>query len=581
MAPPPAPTTFGLFAGPSIAGPDSVFYDLQVVDIPDTLRNTALSTVTFSSVSFFTTTTGAINGLAVWPSFEIRNRQSGALGLQQQYTGGWEGSAYGGYVLRDTLFGAFKKIRAKGCILSCMAMATSYFGDSVRVDQVNEYLVRHRGYGRDPVVRIASVTGQEPGATLTYTEIGDAAKLALRPRTAVNDTLLFEDENARAWRAPVVTAVVGPAHGQATIVRRHQHGVLSVGSHGYAYVGLITSVVTDSLAQGHWTLADLGRSPGVIPQSAEQALTDSLPVLLDVCGAPKHYVLARGWKPTVGASSAHGTYVINDPGHSISRLSDPKFNNTFARARRCQRTNPAGTYAPATLTNDLSLVVSGGGHAGIVAPNGDMLYYDPGSDSYGGTLVGADGWPGYMSTLDDDPDADSPASDYVTITGISDGDYRVLVTADQPGSYALDVRLNDVNGEVPHATGDCTITSSGAYAFNVHVETGATPVVRIDTVGTASVGELPLLRVEMVVRPNPTHGLLELAFILPGGGLAAVEVFDVAGRKIGRIFSGEVGGGWRTVKWDARSEGRLSTGLYFVRMSSDHGSIVRRVVLMD
>src|SRR5213075_351189 len=60
--------------------------------------------------------------------------------------------------------------------------------------------------------------------------------------------------------------------------------------------------------------------PAVAPVKAESTLIDSSPVLLQECG---HFVLARGWIPTVGTNSAHGTYIINDPGHmNVFRLAD-------------------------------------------------------------------------------------------------------------------------------------------------------------------------------------------------------------------------------------------------------------------
>ena len=80
--------------------------------------------------------------------------------------------AYGGYVLRDTLFGTSKTINANGCMLSCMATANTFFGDSATVPALNNYLVRHLGYGRVDAAVIDSVLGQGVGATVQWHAIG-------------------------------------------------------------------------------------------------------------------------------------------------------------------------------------------------------------------------------------------------------------------------------------------------------------------------------------------------------------------------------------------------------------------------
>jgi hypothetical protein len=79
-----------------------------------------------------------------------------------------------------------------------------------------------------------------------------------------------------------------------TIIQRHQLGVLSVGEEAYAYTDIIQDQVSDGWSQGHWERTELGTSPTGTPARAESTLVDSLPVLLDVCGSPKHYILARG-----------------------------------------------------------------------------------------------------------------------------------------------------------------------------------------------------------------------------------------------------------------------------------------------
>jgi hypothetical protein len=153
VARPPAPTTFEVYAGPGIGGPDSVFYDIQTIAFPDTLRSAALSTVTFTSSSYFTTTTGLISGLTVWPQFDIANRSGTSLVTHKQMDVAWGGHAYGGYYYNGALVRADSTIAYNGCLLTCISMIHQYFGVTCDPDTLNRFLQWHRGYLASPWTR--------------------------------------------------------------------------------------------------------------------------------------------------------------------------------------------------------------------------------------------------------------------------------------------------------------------------------------------------------------------------------------------------------------------------------------------
>jgi len=585
---PTSPLVRQLFAGLGSDGTTTVFYDLQQIPFPDTLRNVRIDTIAVQggnidhSPDGCPSSTSEINGLALWPSFEIRNRQGGGLGLQTQFDSTWQGKSYGGYVLRDTLFGAFKKIKALGCMLSCMAMVASYFGDSAQVDQLNDYLARHGGYDREGIVRVRSLTGQDPGATIAFQELGDTALLATK--TAVGDTLLFEARNANAGTAPLLTARVTSIsnvghHGQATIIQRHQRGVLSVDEEGYAYDSVIVPVVSDGWSQGHWKRTGLGAVLAVTSMKAESTLVDSSPVLLQECG---HFVLARGWTPTVGTNSAHGTYLVNDPGHlNVFRLTDSRYNNSFAAARAFRRTDPGGPFAPAAASGGMAVAIAGA-HASVVGPGGNTFYFDASKNAYVGDLPNADGWPGYTSTLDTEPDAGNPASDYIELPEAQSGDYQVIVFAPNAGSYAITARANGASVS-PQAVGGFTTAGPSGYAFNVHLVSGGTTTIRVDTLGKVAVPPGNPVWDVVSGRPNPSRGIVEIAFRLSTDCRASVDVFDIAGRKLRRVFGGVAHAGSHAVTWDGRNEDGVAVppGLYFVRANLPQGSITKRIVVTD
>lgn len=565
-----------------------MYYDAQELRLPADKRANRISAIRVGilpnlhdcSFTGITAVSGYLNGLAIWPSFEIRNRQGGGLGLQMQTDSAWSEDVYGGYVLRDTLFGAFDTFKQKACMLSCMAMVASYFGDSVRADLLNEFLVRNRGYQRVPIVRVRSLTGQDPGATLTYDDLGGSTR---RPRTAVGDTLLFEARNAQAWSAPLLTAIVGPVHGRATIIRRHQRGALSVDEEGYGYIDLISGKVATGWSQGRWSLSELGSSPDATPAKAESTMVDSLPVLLTVRGAPTHFVLARGWRPMVGPDASHGTYVLNDPGHGgLTRLSDGLFNNTFSRARRCQRSGPANGYAATTSAGGLAIAVSGGAHLSITGPGGG-LYYDADRSEYVGDLPGVSAWPGYDGILDVDPEAGSPASDFVEINNPADGNYRLLVFAPEAGSYAISVRADGENGASPQVGGGFEALTARTYAFVVRYEGGASPIIGLDTLGTTAASPPEWVRDELRVRSNPARGAVDFELGLSSDGRLRVDVFDLSGRRVRQLLDAPAKAGVHSLTWDARDGTGVASqpGLYFVRAATSQGILVRRIVLMD
>ena len=97
---------------------------------------------------------------------------------------------------------------------------------------------------------------------------------------------------------------------------------------------------------------------------------------------------------------------------------------------------------------------------------------------------------------------------------------------------------------------------------------------------TVAVGPIPKPgTIALTALPNPMRGSAELGFRLPAGEAGAIEVFSVTGRRI-RRFEVLGSGAGATVRWDGRdAAGReVSSGVYFVRLGSAPGSVVRRLV---
>ena len=83
--------------------------------------------------------------------------------------------------------------------------------------------------------------------------------------------------------------------------------------------------------------------------------------------------------------------------------------------------------------------------------------------------------------------------------------------------------------------------------------------------------------------PNPSASAIRMDFALPTATNADLSVFDVSGRRLTTLVHGEQPAGRKSVTWDGRkaSGDRVPPGLYFARLVTPQGSVLRRIVRMD
>jgi hypothetical protein len=86
----------------------------------------------------------------------------------------------------------------------------------------------------------------------------------------------------------------------------------------------------------------------------------------------------------------------------------------------------------------------------------------------------------------------------------------------------------------------------------------------------------------MANRPNPFGGETTLSFVMPASGRAELSVYDLAGRRVRTLMTGEVGPGNNQVTWDGTdASGRpLSAGVYFYRLETLGESLTGRMTLL-
>ena len=114
--------------------------------------------------------------------------------------------------------------------------------------------------------------------------------------------------------------------------------------------------------------------------------------------------------------------------------------------------------------------------------------------------------------------------------------------------------------------------SDGMYAYFYKDNVG----VDVSRGGRVDVGSL------VKVYPNPVWGRGVIEYSVPVSGDVDLRVYDVSGRCVRSLVDGYRMSGYHRVVWDTRDNfGRLvSSGVYFVRMSTHRGVWSRKVVLM-
>ena len=82
--------------------------------------------------------------------------------------------------------------------------------------------------------------------------------------------------------------------------------------------------------------------------------------------------------------------------------------------------------------------------------------------------------------------------------------------------------------------------------------------------------------------PNPFNPSTEIAFSLPSKSAVRLQVIDILGRTVVELYDGEMPAGDHVVSWDGRSNSgdRAASGVYFYRLSTEGGSLAKKMLLV-
>jgi hypothetical protein len=77
--------------------------------------------------------------------------------------------------------------------------------------------------------------------------------------------------------------------------------------------------------------------------------------------------------------------------------------------------------------------------------------------------------------------------------------------------------------------------------------------------------------------PNPFNSTTNISFNLPARSFVSLKVFDLIGREVTTIFSGELSGGSYTKQWNAPN---MSSGIYFYRLQVGSSTETKNLILL-
>jgi hypothetical protein len=151
----------------------------------------------------------------------------------------------------------------------------------------------------------------------------------------------------------------------------------------------------------------------------------------------------------------------------------------------------------------------------------------------------------------------------LTSTIVSDDD----ATASQAIQFIADL-INDGDGSNDELAKDIAETMNHASL----VGAGVIPLTYVDIAYARN----RLAQQPLRVFPNPGSASSQytFSFAIPSTGEAALEIYDVSGRRIAAPMTGVMESGTRELRWDGRTlDGRrVAQGVYFARLATADGA---------
>lgn len=99
--------------------------------------------------------------------------------------------------------------------------------------------------------------------------------------------------------------------------------------------------------------------------------------------------------------------------------------------------------------------------------------------------------------------------------------------------------------------------------------------------GGVSTAPLPAATIALRAYPNPFNPQVTIELRAPTATTGTLAVYDLAGRRLQTLMTGELESGLRTFQWNGRDQAGqpLPSGVYLARLQTDGGSVTQKLVL--
>jgi hypothetical protein len=97
-----------------------------------------------------------------------------------------------------------------------------------------------------------------------------------------------------------------------------------------------------------------------------------------------------------------------------------------------------------------------------------------------------------------------------------------------------------------------------------------------------SIEERGIEAVSMGINPNPFNAATRISFEISRPGRIAVDIYSVTGARLRTLENKDVPAGYHEVEWDGKNNAgqAVSSGVYFVRLQTPEGGLVRKAVFL-
>ena len=122
-------------------------------------------------------------------------------------------------------------------------------------------------------------------------------------------------------------------------------------------------------------------------------------------------------------------------------------------------------------------------------------------------------------------------------------------------------------------------TGTYPYYCTPHCGLGMTGTITVNPAVDVKEKTSPSMeKLDLSVSPIPSRGVLNIEFYIPYPGNVHIDILDIQGRKLTVIYNGFSSEGDHRVTYTSKD---ISDGVYFIRLSTEYGTTLRRILITD